>query len=54
MADVVHVVDRGGSVFDGLDESVGVLAPDSVDQLSMGLFAGAVDPSQARESTARR
>ena len=52
LADVVHVVDGRGAVLDGLDEGVGVLTPDAVDQLTVGLFSGAVDPAKTRQTTA--
>ena len=52
LADVVHVVDGRGAVLNGLDEGVGVLTPDAVDQLTVGLFSGAVDSAKTRQTTA--
>ena len=52
LSHVVHVVDGGRPVFDGLDQRVRVLAADAVDQLAVSLLAGAVDAAKAGQTTA--
>jgi len=54
LPDVVHVVDGGGPVLDGLDERVGVLAADAINQLTMSLLTGAVDATKAGQTAAGR
>ena len=53
LPDVVHVVDGGGAVFDGLDQGVGIFAADAVDQLSVSFLAGAVNAAKSGQTTAR-